>query len=39
MDPIMADYRTYGFRGVLEKPYTIDDLTEAINEVLVETLA
>jgi two-component system cell cycle sensor histidine kinase/response regulator CckA len=34
-DPIMADYRTYGFRGVVTKPYRIKDLAETLHTVLV----
>jgi len=33
-DPVMANFRAYGFRGVLAKPYTIDDLIKSIDEAL-----
>ncbi len=33
-DPVMADYRTYGFREVIVKPYRIDDLAEVLHRVI-----
>jgi CheY-like chemotaxis protein len=33
-DPIMGDYRKHGFRGVVAKPYRIQELAEAVKEVL-----
>ncbi|MDY6787400.1 MAG: ATP-binding protein [candidate division WOR-3 bacterium] len=33
-DPIMSQYREYGFAGVLRKPYRADDLTLLISELL-----
>ncbi|MGE4558969.1 MAG: ATP-binding protein [Desulfobulbus sp.] len=33
-DPIMADYRRYGFRGVLSKPYKVADLERVMAAVL-----
>lgn len=33
-DPIMANYEEYGFKGVVKKPYRIDDLSQAIMEIL-----
>lgn len=33
-DPIMADFREYGFRGVIAKPYTTEVLSRAIYKVL-----
>ncbi|HSV96863.1 MAG TPA: 7TM diverse intracellular signaling domain-containing protein [Spirochaetota bacterium] len=32
-DPVMANFRAHGFRGVLAKPYTIEDMIQAIDEV------
>jgi len=34
-DPIMADFRKYGFRGVVTKPYRIKDLAETLRNVLL----
>ncbi|MBP7736079.1 MAG: PAS domain S-box protein [Spirochaetes bacterium] len=33
-DPIMANYRDYGFSGVIAKPYRIDELAGVVGEVL-----
>jgi len=33
-DPVMANYRAYGFVDFLVKPYRIDDLSGALNRVL-----
>jgi len=35
-DPVMADYRNYGFKGVVAKPYDIKELSETLHEVLIE---
>jgi PAS domain S-box-containing protein len=32
-DPIMAEFKSYGFSGVVAKPYTIKTLTEAVNKI------
>ncbi len=32
-DPVMSDYKQYGFQGVLIKPYTIQDLSKVLNKV------
>ena len=29
-DPVIAEYKKYGFKSVMEKPYTIDNLVRAI---------
>lgn len=33
-DPIMADFKRYGFRGVVAKPYRIRELIKTLHEVL-----
>lgn len=33
-DPIMADCKSYGFSGVVTKPYKIEELCQEINKVL-----
>ncbi len=33
-DPIMSDYRTYGFTGAIAKPYRIDELAEVLRSAL-----
>jgi two-component system cell cycle sensor histidine kinase/response regulator CckA len=33
-DPVMANFRAYGFNDFLVKPYRIDDLSQALNRVL-----
>ncbi|MGC8743701.1 MAG: CHASE domain-containing protein [Verrucomicrobiia bacterium] len=33
-DPIMANYKEYGFAGVIQKPYSVDELKEVLIEVL-----
>jgi PAS domain S-box-containing protein len=33
-DPIMASYRDYGFDGVIPKPFTMEDLSQVVYEVL-----
>ena len=36
-DPIMAEYKTYGFSGVITKPYMVSELEKILNQVLVRT--
>jgi CheY-like chemotaxis protein len=33
-DPGITDYRKYGFRGVVTKPYTMSELGEKLNEAV-----
>nr|NIP30564.1 response regulator [Candidatus Dadabacteria bacterium]NIT13867.1 response regulator [Candidatus Dadabacteria bacterium] len=33
-DPIMSEYEKYGFKGVIKKPYTIQDLKTTLDSVL-----
>lgn len=33
-DPVMAEYRKYGFDGVVAKPYNADELSEALQKLL-----
>jgi PAS domain S-box-containing protein len=33
-DPVMADYRKYGFSAVLSKPYLMQELSKAMQELL-----
>lgn len=33
-DPVMADCRSYGFSGMVSKPYKIEELCQEINKVL-----
>lgn len=33
-DPVMADFKKYGFDGMVSKPYTIEELCQEINRVL-----
>ncbi len=33
-DPVLANYRDYGFRGVIGKPFAADDLARVLSEVL-----
>jgi two-component system, cell cycle sensor histidine kinase and response regulator CckA len=35
-DPIMSEYRQYGFRDVIAKPYRIEELEEVIERVIAE---
>ena len=33
-DPVMSQFREYGFKGVVPKPYTRDDLATALNQLI-----
>ncbi len=35
-DPVMADFRTHGFTGVLIKPYRVGNMAEVVEAVLTE---
>jgi DNA-binding NarL/FixJ family response regulator len=36
-DPVMAHYSDYGFKGVISKPFLINELNEVIHKVLSNT--
>ncbi len=33
-DPVMSDYRGYGFRGVVVKPYSLEQLSQTLDAVI-----
>jgi len=33
-DPVTANYQKYGFKGIISKPYRLQELEQALNEVL-----
>jgi two-component system cell cycle sensor histidine kinase/response regulator CckA len=33
-DPVLANYRMHGFRGILPKPYGLEQLRRALREIL-----
>ena len=37
-DPIITNFREYGFRGALPKPFTLDQLRTALHDALPSTL-
>jgi PAS domain S-box-containing protein len=34
-DPVMADFKKYGFRGVIAKPYRVEELSETLHKVIM----
>lgn len=36
-DPVMANFRKYGFTGVVSKPYEIKELVNAVNSIITST--
>jgi PAS domain S-box-containing protein len=36
-DPVLANYRAFGFRGMVAKPYKVDDFARVLREVLRES--
>lgn len=34
-DPVMANYKQHGFTGVMTKPYTVQQLSEAVSQALM----
>jgi len=35
-DPIMADYTSFGFQGILAKPYSVNEMNRVVRQVLSE---
>jgi CheY-like chemotaxis protein len=35
-DPVIAEYERHGFKGVVTKPYTMGELGEKLNQVLID---
>ncbi|MHB1025189.1 MAG: hybrid sensor histidine kinase/response regulator [Desulfobacteria bacterium] len=35
-NPVMADYRSYGFKGTVPKPYRIEELSQVLHAVIAE---
>jgi PAS domain S-box-containing protein len=33
-DPVMSNYQVYGFKGVVKKPYTIEELSKVIHKTI-----
>lgn len=36
-DPVIVNYRGYGFRGAIAKPYTMEELAGTLDRILTET--
>ena len=35
-DPVMSDFKRYGFRGVVAKPYNLKNLAEEVHKIIAE---
>ena len=35
-DPVMSDYAEYGFKGIAQKPYSLDQLLNVLSRILQE---
>jgi len=33
-DPVMANYRDYGFKAMLAKPYKVETISKALHELM-----
>jgi len=33
-DPVMANFRDYGFKGMIKKPFTIEELSKLVNDII-----
>jgi len=33
-DPVVANFRAHGFRGIMPKPYNVDDVVKVINAIV-----
>ncbi len=33
-DPIMSDFQKYGFKGIMEKPYKVEDISKMLKKVI-----
>jgi CheY-like chemotaxis protein len=36
-DPVLANYREYGFSGVIEKPFSIDEFMRVLSRIMTES--
>jgi len=36
-DPVMTEFKDYGFKAVIGKPFTLEELSKTLNSVMVET--